>query len=257
MTIGNRIMRNFVEYPNLPAGKVIIVGVGETYASTLESALKPYGVRVLSCPDNPFVDGRLRSHIDLSVFHLGENNFVLSTSAAQSDFESQLRELGAEILISELRQAPVYPNDANLCALSLGSRAYHNINISDGLIRERFLGRFTHVAQGYAKCAVCPVTEHAAITSDVGMAKILFKYGLDVLEIAPGSIVLEGFSEGFIGGAAFKLAPDILAFTGRLDSHPDKAAILGFLKKHRVKAVFLSSAPITDMGSVLPICENR
>lgn len=257
MNLGIQKMGNFVEHPNLPEGKVTVVALGESYVSALEPLLRPYNVRVLSCPDNPFVDSRLRSHIDLSVFHLGINKFALSENAIKGRFIEELKKLGAEITVSCFQQAPLYPNDANLCALSLGSRVYHNINISDILIRQHFLGRFTHVRQGYAKCAVCPVAEGAAITSDTGMARTLRKYGLDVLEIASAPIELEGFSEGFIGGAAFKLAPDILAFTGRLDWHIDKAIILAFLKKHGVKPVFLSSGPIFDIGSVIPICEVR
>ena len=76
-----------------------------------------------------------------------------------------------------------------------------------------------------------------------------------MLEITPGFVELYGFREGFIGGAAFKLAPDIIAFTGRLTRHPDKALILDFLKKHGVSAVYLTDKPVFDVGSVIPVIE--
>ena len=79
--------------------------------------------------------------------------------------------------------------------------------------------------------------------------------GIEVLEIKAGFIELEGFSEGFIGGAAFKIASDRLAFTGTLDRHPEKTRIESFLLDHGVLPVYLTKNSIFDVGSVIPILE--
>ena len=150
----------------------------------------------------------------------------------------------------------IYPNDAFLCALSIGGKVFHNKEYCDDRIKNIFLNEFYSVKQGYAKCAVCPVSESAAISADAGLIKVMRREGLEVLEISPDFISLEGFSVGFIGGAAFKLAPDVLAISGTIDSHPDKQRIKEFLRRHGVKPVYLTDRPIFDVGSIIPLCEK-
>ncbi len=248
-------MQQFVKKPNLPSGKVSVAAIGEIYADELSAALEQFGVRLVRCPNNPDVDRRLGSHIDLSVFHVGENKFLLSKTASESTFAEDLKQLGAEIIVSEKSLAPEYPNDAVLCSLSIGGRVFHNTKFTDSNIRALFSDRLINVKQGYAKCAVCPVTENAAISSDPGLSKAMREQGIEVLEIVSGYVTLEGFAEGFIGGSAFTIAPDKLAFTGSLDKHPDGSKIEDFLLKHGICPVYLTDKPIFDVGSVIPILE--
>ena len=110
--------------------------------------------------------------------------------------------------------------------------------------------------QGYARCSVCVVDENSIITADRGIAAAARKNGIDVLMIRPGFIALDGFPYGFIGGAAFKIAADILSFTGTLDRHPDKAAIEDFLSAKKIKPVYITHYPIFDIGGALPVTEK-
>ena len=110
-----------------------------------------------------------------------------------------------------------------------------------------------NIAQGYAKCSVCVVDGRSVITADRGIAKAALSAGLDVLTVTPGYIELEGFDCGFIGGASFKLAPDVMAFTGTLDGHPDRDAIISFLAVRGIKPLFLTGRPAFDIGSALPL----
>ena len=249
-------MTRFVKSPNLPSGKVSVAALGEAYEEKLGPALERYGVKLLRCPSNQKIDARLDSHIDLSALHIGENKFLLSNTASEGLFSAELKKLGADIIVSEKSLAPEYPNDAALCALSIGGRIFHNAELTAPEIKRFFPDRFFHVKQGYSKCAVCPVTENAAICSDLGLSKAMQGQGIDVLQIKAGFIALEGFNEGFIGGAAFKIARDRLAFTGTLDSHPDKAEMLDFLLRHGVSPVFLTDKTIFDVGSIIPILEE-
>ena len=77
-----------------------------------------------------------------------------------------------------------------------------------------------------------------------------------MLEIAPGHIELEGFEYGFIGGAVFKLSKRELAFTGRLDAHPDYNNIIAFLDARGIAPIYLTDAPAFDVGSILPLIEK-
>ena len=249
-------MTNFVKLPNLPDGRETVAAIGEAYSDELKKALKQYGVRVLSCPNNPFVDERLCSHIDLSVFHLGDNRFLLSEHASQSTFAEELIQLGAKIVVSEGTPGKAYPNDASLCALSLNGKVFHNEKVCDSHIKDLFGKNLFRVKQGYTKCAVCPIGKNAAICADRGVVKAMRQEGIEVLEIASGFISLEGFGEGFIGGAAFMLAPQVLSFTGTLENHPDKLIIENFLQRLGVSPVYLTDRPVFDVGSIIPVCEN-
>lgn len=98
--------------------------------------------------------------------------------------------------------------------------------------------------------------ESSVITSDGGIAAVAGKAGLNVLRIAPGHILLDGFETGFIGGAAFKLSPGLLAFTGRLDGHPDGERIESFLRARRVEPLYLTDSPVFDVGSAVLLTEQ-
>ena len=73
------------------------------------------------------------------------------------------------------------------------------------------------------------------------------------LDIAPGHIALEGFPYGFIGGAAFKISDDTMAFTGTLDEHPDGERIVGYLAEYGLGSVFLTDKPIFDIGGAVAL----
>lgn len=226
--------------------------VGECYAARLSPALESFGVRVIPCPINPYVDARLSYHSDLSVYHVGGKCFYLARHLRESELAKELEHLGASVRFSKARQGGEYPLDASLCALPLGDAVYHNAKICDELIVQS-TSRFENIKQGYAKCAVCPVSSDAAITADKGVARVLEKNGVRVLQVLPGGILLDGFDEGFIGGAAFKIAPDVLAFTGSLDLHPDKEKIEEFLSECGVRPEYLTAGQAFDIGSAFPI----
>ena len=120
-------------------------------------------------------------------------------------------------------------------------------------MRELIGGVPVTVAQGYAKCAVCVVNDHSIITADAGVSRAAKNAGLDVLDITAGHVALDGYAYGFIGGAAFKIRNDTLAFTGTLDTHPYKERILRFLADRGQKAVFLTDEPIFDIGGAITL----
>jgi len=239
----------FFKNSNLPDRAVGQVIIGEDYVSELGGALMSLGIGVIACPNNERVDPRLRSHVDLSALHMGGNRLVVSEAVATGGFISALSGLGAEITLSKAPFGCKYPEDAGLCAAVIGERIFHNKSLSV-LPNEP---RLIDVKQGYAKCTVCIVNENAAVTSDRGMARAMAAAGLDVLTVRDGYISLEGYDKGFIGGASFKIAPDLLALTGTLDGHPDRTQIELFLLSHGVKPVYLTGKRIFDIGSAVPI----
>ena len=239
----------------MPDGRVDCVIVGEAAEAYMKDALSPYGVRVITCPANALLDARLSSHVDLSLIHLSGNRLLVSDAVCRHAFAASLIKLGAELIAASTVLGDKYPQDCGLCALILGPKLFHNLKHSDKALLSETGYKHIHVNQGYTKCAVCIVSESAVITSDLGVAKRMRENGVDVLTISTGGIELEGYDTGFIGGAAFKLSKDKLAFTGVLDKCSDKERIEEFLAFHGIRTVYLTNRPLFDIGSIVPLTE--
>jgi len=246
-------MSGLVLRPNLPGERARAVIIGRRYETALRGPLEGLGLRVILCPPNPVVDGRLSGHIDLSVLHLGGRDMLVSRHVARDGFLYELEEMGMEPRICDSPAGPRYPQDAAMCAAFVGKYVFHNPRISCPELLEAAGEGLVPVRQGYAKCALCPVSESAAITSDGGIASAARRVGMDVLFISQGHIVLEGFDYGFIGGSSFRVSDKLLAFTGRLDSHPQERHILDFLENQGLSPVYLTEETAFDIGSAIPI----
>ena len=246
-------MERIVEKPHLPKGKVGLLALGERYGTQLAAPLYALGVQALWIPDARFSDGRLAGHADLRLLHLGGRKTV---SACGTDIDNILTKRGFDV-ISVPEPGEGYPRDCALNACIAGGLFFHRLDVTARAALENASELETvNVAQGYAKCSVCVVDERSIITADRGIAEAARRRGLDVLEITPGHVELEGFEYGFIGGAAFKLSKSELAFTGRLDAHPDYNNIMAFLDARGIAPIYLTDAPAFDVGSILPLIEK-
>lgn len=253
-------MADFVLDANLPKRAHCVI-IGEKYSQILRKPLEKHDIMPLFVPDNPNVDKRLRGHADLSVFHAGGEKIWLAPYLRESALAAQLAELGARVRIADIAQCAAYPHDAQLNLAAFGGTFIYSPKASYAPAVEYLTAtrkmRGIPVRQGYGRCSVLAVDKRSVITQDAGIARAARDAGLDVLEIASGHVALDGFEYGFLGGAGFKLSDDIVAFTGTLDEHPDKPRILAFLAAHGVSAVYLTELPVFDIGSAIPITEQK
>lgn len=251
-------MSGFVIKPNLPKSVQALI-IGEKYANFLEKALKNAGIEPFFVPNNTSVDPRLSGHADLSVFHLEGERYLLAAELKGSLFEEKLRKMGAELSFLKHSLCKTYPGDAALNACAVGNALFYCKNSVSDQIVNYFTNKdakLQPIKQGYTRCSICVVDERSIITADRGIAKAAANAGFDVLLISQDYVNLTGFEYGFIGGAAFKLSRNQLAFTGVLDAHPDKDRILDFIHEKGVQPVFLTDLPIFDIGGAIPIIEN-
>ena len=225
--------------------------IGERYKEKLEKPLKIHGFEAFWLPGNPNVDPRLASHSDLSVFLYGKTA-VLANYLKDSEIVKLLTKRGINVIISKETQNIKYPRDINLCALTVGERLLHNIEYTDCIIKEFKFTDFVHINQGYARCTALAVNENCIITADAGIADAAVKIGIDVLKIQKGFIKLDGFDEGFIGGAAFK-AGDTIYFTGEINYHPDGKRIVDYIKERGLDCVCLTKEAPFDIGGAIYI----
>lgn len=248
-------MVKFVKEPNIPSGNVRAVLIGRRYADLLTEPLAALGVQVIAVDGGEGLDPRVSEHADMLAHHLGGDGWIACESAANA-----LRSVeNLRIFPANVRFSATYPDDVALNILRLGGCAYGRFDAACSILLEHLSRRGVEqvsVKQGYAKCSACVVSRGAAITSDSGLATAMRSRGIDVLEIAAGGVRLDGYDSGFIGGASGLIAPDKLAFTGRLESLDDNARIREFLAKHHVRPIELTDGEMFDIGSILPITED-
>lgn len=80
------------------------------------------------------------------------------------------------------------------------------------------------------------------------------KNGIDVLKIDSGSIRLDGYDYGFIGGACTMIDDGTVAFFGDIKTHPNFRKIERFCIIHNVKIINLAeNKPLTDVGGAVKI----
>ena len=232
--------------------------IGERYRSILEAPLAELGYGVLWLPDNPSVSQALSGHADLSVFLSpleGEKTAYVARYLCGTGFSGELALSGYDVRAIPEIQSPVYPGDVQLNVRAAGSWVLLNSRTVSkdicGYLSCRDDIRLIDVHQGYAACCTLCCGGNAVITSDPGIHRTVSEAGFDVLKISPGHILLPGFDYGFIGGCAFMPCAGVMAFTGSLDMHPDRTAILDFLSRHSVTPVFLTEHEIFDIGGAL------
>lgn len=252
-------MNKFVSVPNLPENCSAVI-YGEKYAKLIQDSLDSLNIRSIFLPNNPDVDPRLSGHVDLSVLHVGGERFFLVPYLKRSRFAETLKSSGAQVIFPDISQGIEYPQDAPLNLCLTDQYAICNPKTAEkstvDYLTIRGDTQFIPCKQGYSRCAVCLVDARSIITADRGIASAAEYAGLSVLWIQPGFVQLEGYAYGFIGGASFKISADKLAFTGKLDGHPDRELILRFLKERLIEPIYLTEEPVFDIGSAIPIYEN-
>ena len=108
--------------------------------------------------------------------------------------------------------------------------------------------RIVEVKQGYTKCNICS-DGISAVTEDCGIYKALSENGIKTLLIPVGSVALEGFSNGFIGGASgFKNGRILLCGEAEIQI---RKMISDFFALNGREVICLDNGKLTDYGSVL------
>ena len=208
-------------------------------------ALCAYGHTLVSCAPHPDFDPAIASHPDMLLFPA---EGVIFVHRAHADFARQFP-------IHPITGAPArfYPHDVLLNAVQIGNYLLCKPDATAKEVlqyaREQNLTVLS-VRQGYAKCNLCVVSEHAAITEDASIANALRSVGIDVLQIEHGHVSLPPYPHGFIGGASGTDGTHVF-FCGSLALHPDGARMADFCRSHGKIAVSLADHSLHDVGSLL------
>lgn len=247
---------NFIVKPNLPEKNVKILVVDSRVEADIINEFKRLGIKVIIVKKDNRLNEPVSSHADLHLIHLGKGEFLTSDSFHE-DFEKEIKRTHMVCEFFNNRKVVVkgtYPNDVRLNAVMVGKYLICNKRtVADEiLLSDR---KVLAVSQGYTKCSVAVVSDEAIITDDISIYNATKNY-LDVLLINKGSVELNGYNYGFIGGTCGKLSKDILAFSGNIKTHSDAKEIIVFAKNHAVECISLGNAPLYDYGSFIPIIED-
>ena len=218
----------------------------------IKRTLEGLGFSVLQLPPCPALPEAISAHPDTLIYKLKSGKLLMTEEYYRQNrniFDSR----GISVRLTDKPLGDRYPFDIQLNALRISDTVYGRSDcISDIILsEEECLKKVVHVKQGYARCSVAVLSDKAAITADSGLAAALEANGVAVLRISPGSIVLNGYDYGFIGGAGGLLSPGVYAFFGKIKAHPEGELLACFAERNNVRIVELSNEPLHDYGGLI------
>lgn len=243
----------FVNSPHLPDHRVIRAAVsGENKA--IIASLKMNLIEPVLISRSCDLSIPVSSHADMLIHHLG--NELIIAAEPNSIYVKELKSLGFIAIDSHFLLSPKYPNDIRLNCLRIGKKLFGMIDFVDPAIKsfcDKNNVKMIKCKQGYTKCSVCIVNEHAVITADPHLAALCREEGIDVLRIREGYIELPGYLYGFIGGCSGLIDNNLIAFTGEINNHPDYNKIVSFLSAQNTNYICLTKGNLIDIGGIIPL----
>ena len=205
----------------------------------------------LSCK-HPNLSGPISTHPDMQIHFIDGKTAVVAPEVY--GYYNEI--LGSEINIlkGDTQLSGTYPLDCAYNVTRLGKFIIGNLSFMDTKIKKIYQDRgfeFIHINQGYSKCSICVVDDFSVVTEDDGIYKTLLPYDINVLKINPGSVELDGFPYGFIGGASGFISEKVLAFCGNPSIEVYFNELEEYIKSKFVDIIYLSSTKLKDYGSIL------
>lgn len=243
----------YIEKPNLPQSRVGVVAISSCACESI-SKLNNLGIKTIEIKPDSRLPLPVNSHADIQMLHIGEDyiffqNEHLCTGESDIKFNRHI--------ISEI-PGNNYPDDVRLNCAVIGNKVICNTKTISKEVFDYFENNnyvIINVNQGYSKCSVCVVDENSIITDDNSVFAAAQNFFNDVLFVSKGSIRLNGYNYGFIGGCCGKIDKNKLAINGVIESHTDYKLILDFLNNHKIELIELNNCPLTDIGGILPLME--
>ena len=222
-------------------------------SSKIKSSLLSEGFMLIEMPTWQKLQVPVSAHPDMLMF-IADKKIITHADyleIAKEQFKA-ISSHGYELVISNEEISSEYPLDILFNCIELGDFIFGKENNASLHIidySKKSEKRFINVKQGYTKCSVAKLNDRAAITADKSLYKAMTSNGIDVLLISEGSVRLDGYDHGFIGGCTGAFS-DKLYFMGNLELHPDAEIIKSFCQKHKTSPISLSDEKLFDGGSL-------
>lgn len=256
-------MKKLPSKPRLPDNTVLTVLASSEYPEITDAIKIKFNIDVIQVPYSSDLSDDIATHADCRFLQVDDKSFIVDNSL-KSPIVNYLTIDGLldDINIISTYREPVspYPGDVLLNATVMANRIICNTKYIDNSIREfaeLHLCNFIHVNQGYAACSVIALNDNSLITDDESIFKSATLYGLDCLYVNKGSVRLKNRDYGFIGGTCGMLDKNVIAFTGKLETHTDCDRIKSFLIKHNIRFIELTDGPLIDIGGIIPLLQKK
>ncbi len=257
-------MKKLLNIPLLPEAKVTTAVLSGEYTKITEALTEIYGINVLPTNKNIDLEPSISNHADCDIVQLDKNTILINKKSYEY-IVNYLTSIKGDILsdfkviMSENPIKSPYPSDIGLNVKVVGNNilcnaAYIDPKIADFAAKNNI--KLLHSNQGYVACSTILLNDNALITDDESIYNTSVANGIDCLLISKGSVKLKGHSYGFIGGTCGMIDKNVLAFTGRLNTHIDADKIIMFLNKYNVSYVELTDGELIDIGGIIPIFEE-
>lgn len=249
-------MSKIIKNPNLPKNKVVTAIAGDM-PSSLYNEFKALGINIIKIKKSDVLQEPVASHADMMVHHLNGRSILVVKN--NEEIKETLTKLGFNAMFIKEDISKNYPYDILLNSARVGNYNICNSKYTSKKILEYCYDNqieIIDVAQGYAKCSTCIVSEKAIITEDFSIKTKCEQNGIDTLLIKKGFVSLTGFDYGFIGGCSALISENILAFFGCIEEHPDYKNIKAFLSNHNVMPLSLTKEKLQDIGGIIPLLEE-
>lgn len=235
----------FLLNPNLPQNKVSLVLVNGKEKEVI-NALKSLNIAVLDVPECSYIEKGISSHPDMNILYLGSGKYIGYENILSDDFK---------FIPETIPTEPNYKKSTKLnCALTNEFLIFNPKTASDKIPLENRV--IIETNQGYSKCSTLIIDKESIITADDNIELAALKKRLNVLKVSQSEILLEGYSNGFIGGIGGKLDKSILGICGELKYLKDKNKILDFCRNVGVYIESITKGKIKDIGGVIPLKET-
>ncbi len=241
--------------PNLPNEKINVLVLSPQYSNIINelNKLKIQTISTVEASDLPFNE---RFHADMQIHNIiGEACFLRNGC---SMLKSELETVSPDItILTEDKMLSEYPHNISLNGAFIGDyyickKSHSNEELLRLYIKKGI--KIINVNQGYAKCSTAIISHNAIITDDEAIYNECAKLKtIDVLKISKGSVRLDGYDYGFIGGCCMKLDKSTLAFCGDAKNHSDYDNIKAFCKNQGVELLSLSNKPLVDIGGAVAV----
>lgn len=244
----------FLINPNLPKNKVITV-FADINDIVLKNVFDKLAIKVVSVAENKFLDAPISKHADILANYVGKSIFLVDEN--QVELCSFIKNNDGKSVVIENIKSP-YPNDCLLNFADIGDYIICNKSIlSEQIVKYLPQKEIIDVKQGYSKCSVCICKQNTVITDDISIYNALLQYdNINSLLVEKGSVSINKYNYGFIGGCCGLIGKDLLLFNGDLSTHTDFDKIEKFLYDNNVKYIDIKGKPLTDIGSIIPITEK-
>ena len=213
--------------------------------------LEPFG-KILRAEEFGALDFPVSAHPDMMAANICGRLFIHSENAGLA---ALLAANGIPFEKVSDRAGRLYPNDVALNLFILNGFLFANANhISKDVLSfaEESGISLAHVKQGYAKCSAM-LLGNALVTADRSISKAAEARGIDALLISPGSIDIEKYDTGFIGGASGTVCKGKTAVFGNILRHPEGEKILAFARAHGEEIISLGEGTLFDYGGIIRI----